>query len=72
MNMAHVATVRSLMEEAESGRLERSSIEYWTDPVGGRRRRVTIEVAVYDTEQVGSEGAVRTGTSLPSDPKGKP
>ena len=52
MNMANVALVRQLMEEAEVGRLERSVIEYWSDPVGGARRRVSVEVSVYDTELI--------------------
>jgi len=52
MNMANVALVRQLMEEAEVGRLERSVIEYWSDPVDGTRRRVSVEVSVYDTELI--------------------
>lgn len=56
MNMANVAMVRQLMEEAEVGRLERSTIEYWSDPVNGKRRRVSVEVSVYDIEFLDEEG----------------
>lgn len=57
MNMAHPALVRTLMEEAEVGRLESGEMEYWTDPVGNRKRKVTVRVWVLETVEMDEQKA---------------